>query len=70
MIKIHLSKLLGERKMKQIDLIRKTGIRNEAINSYFHEYAINFKIEHMNKICKALNCKISDLIEYMPDDEK
>lgn len=43
MVKFHLSKLLGERKMTQKELSRKTGIRNSTINELYHEIAISIK---------------------------
>lgn len=67
MIKIHISRILGEKKMKQIDLVRLTGIRNDTINAWYHEYVKYIKVEHINKLCEVLNCSVSDLIEYIPD---
>lgn len=67
MIRIHLSKLLGERKMTQADLARKTGIRAGTINDLYWGLAVYIKIEHLDKICTVLSCSISDLIEFIPD---
>lgn len=70
MVKIHLSKLLGERKMTQRTLAIKTGIRAATINQYYHEYADRINIEHIDRICEVLNCNISDLMEYIPNKIK
>jgi putative transcriptional regulator len=67
MVRIHLSKLLGERKMTQMDLFRKTKIRYETINAYYHEYAKRVNLHDINKICTVLNCKIEELMEFIPD---
>lgn len=69
MIKIYLSDILGKKKMKQADLRRLTGIRSETMSAYYYEYVKRINVADLNKICKALNCKLSDLMEYIPDDE-
>ena len=67
MIRIHLSRLLGERRMTQIDLSRKTGIRVATINELYHELAVRVNLEHLDKICEVLNCELTELIEYVPN---
>jgi putative transcriptional regulator len=67
MVKIHLSTLLGKMKWNQTDLVRATGIRPNAINDLYHEIAISVKIDHIDLICKALQCTSAELIEYIPD---
>ncbi len=69
MVKIHLSKLMGERRISQAQLARKTGIRPNTIGEYYHELTDCIKLSHINKICKVLNCTASELIEYIPDEE-
>jgi putative transcriptional regulator len=70
MIKIHLSRLLGEHKMTQAELSRITGIRPNAINEMYHEICERINIEYIDLICEALDCKSSDLIEYVPNKIK
>lgn len=67
MIKIYLSKLLGEKRITQSALTKATGIRPGTINLLYHEYAKRLNVEDLNKICSYLDCKLSDLIEYIPD---
>lgn len=62
MIKIHLSKLLGERRMTQTELARKTGIRIATINELYHELVTRVNLEHLDKICEVLDCNLEDLI--------
>ncbi len=69
MVKIHLSKVMGEKRVSQAQLARKTGIRPNTVCEYYHEIAESIKFEHINSICKALDCKAYDLIEYIPDEE-
>lgn len=67
MVRIYLSKLLGERRMTQRDLSKLTGIRPNTINEWYHEFVISLKVEHIDKICEVLGCTIDELIEVVPD---
>ncbi|HBV97348.1 MAG: XRE family transcriptional regulator [Peptococcaceae bacterium BICA1-7] len=66
MIKIHLSKLLGERRWTQADLARITGIRPSTIGDYYHELVERVNLNHLDKICEVLGCQVSDVLEYIP----
>ena len=68
MIKIHLSRLLGERRMKQSDLSRKTGIRANTVSDLSNEYAISISFENLELICTTLGCTISELLELKPNE--
>lgn len=67
MIKIYLSRLLGERRMTQADLARKTGIRPTTINEMYHEMSERVNLEHLDLICEALGCELTDLMIYIPN---
>lgn len=70
MIKIHLSRLLGEKRWTQKDLAEATGIRPSTINEWYHEFVTRINLDHVDKICEVLECDISDLIEYVPNQHK
>lgn len=67
MIKIKLSDLLGKHKMTQKALADITGIRPGTISKMYYEEVKRVDISHIDSICKAFGCKISDLIEYIDD---
>lgn len=69
MIRILLSTRLGERRWTQADLARATGIRPSTINDLYHEIAERVNLEHLDLICEALGCEISDLIVREPNQE-
>lgn len=70
MIRIRLSRLLGDRRMTQSELARKTGIRKATINELYWELCDYVKLETLDKICVALNCKLSELLEEEKADER
>ena len=69
MVRILLSTRLGERKWTQADLSRITGIRPNTISELYHEVATRISIDHIDLICEALGCGVSDLIEVVPNKE-
>jgi len=70
MIKIKLSDLLGKHKMTQKALAEETKIRPATISKMYYEESKRIDIKHLNSICKAFDCEISDLLEYIPDAEE
>ena len=69
MIRILLSTRLGERRWTQVDLARRTGIRAATINELYHEIAERINFEHLDLICEALECDISDVIVRVPNND-
>jgi Predicted transcriptional regulator len=67
MVKIHLSKLLGEKRMTQKQLSELTGIRPNTINEWYHDIAVSLRVEHLDRICEVLNCSVSELLEVIPN---
>ena len=66
MIRILLSKKLGELRWTQADLARATGIRPNTINEYYHELSERMNLDHLDLICSALNCDICEIIVRIP----
>ena len=68
MIRILLSTLLGARRWTQRDLSRVTGIRPNTINDLYHEMTDRVSLEQLDLICEVLDCKLSDIIVRMPNN--
>lgn len=62
MIRIQLSKILGEKRLTQADIARMTGIRAGTINDLYHEIASRINLEHLDLLCEALDCDVADLL--------
>ena len=69
MIRILLSTELGKRRWSQADLARKTGIRASTIGDYYNELTDRINLRHFELICKALDCDLTDLLVYHPDED-
>ncbi|GAA6323604.1 hypothetical protein F350042L8_07020 [Fusobacterium ulcerans] len=69
MVKFKLHLLMAEQRMTQKDVAEKTGIHAPTINKYFHDTYQKIDKNHIIAFCKLFNCKVQDLIEYIPDDD-
>lgn len=70
MIRILLSTRLGERRWTQADLARATGIRAATINELYNELVDRVNLDHLDRICRALDCEVGDLLLYEDGDGK
>ncbi len=70
MIRIKLSDLLGKHKMSQKALSNLTNIRPATISKMYYEESKRLDIEQLNSICNVVKCEISDLLEFIPDENK
>nr|WP_300878941.1 helix-turn-helix transcriptional regulator [uncultured Acetatifactor sp.] len=68
MIKILLSRKLGELRWTQADLARKTGIRPSTISEIYHEMVERINLEHLDLICEALDCELEEIIIRIQND--
>ena len=65
-IRIFLSRKLGELRMTQADLSRKTGIRQNTISDMYNEMCDRVNLDHLDLICEALNCDLSEILVREP----
>tara|TARA_R110000751_G_scaffold41606_1_gene97489 strand:+ start:132 stop:347 length:216 start_codon:yes stop_codon:yes gene_type:complete len=68
MIKCHLSKLMGERKLKVTDVARDTGINRGTITRLYHETATRIELDVIEELCRYLGCEVGDLLEIQPEN--
>jgi putative transcriptional regulator len=69
-VRINLAVLLAKKKWKVTDLAKLTGIRYMTLSDMYHEFTERISLEHIDLICKALDCTAGELIEYVPDKSK
>ncbi|MBJ3768847.1 helix-turn-helix transcriptional regulator, partial [Bacillus subtilis] len=75
MIKFKLDKLLEKHDKSMYWLSRKTEIRPNTISKWVNneqlseeEKVKSINVEALDRICKVLNCKLEDVIEFVEDD--
>lgn len=67
MIKCHLSRLMGERKMNIADVARETGLHRNTITLLYNETANRVDIETIDGLCKLFGCGVGDIFEFISD---
>lgn len=65
-IKIHLSRILGERRITQAELHRLTGISAHTISAIYNERVSMISFRTLERLCEALDCSVGDILEYVP----
>lgn len=68
MIRCHLSRLMGERKMKIVDVARATELHRNTITLLYKEEASRVDLDAMNRLCRLFGCAVGELFEYVPDE--
>ena len=63
MIRCHLSRIMGENKMKIADVSRETGLNRSTVTALYNETATRLDLETVEKLCKLFKCQIGDLLE-------
>ena len=66
MIRCHLSRLMGERKMKIADVARGTGLNRNTVTLLYNETATRLDLESIEKLCVLFDCGVGDLLEFHP----
>ena len=69
MIRIYLSRRLGELRWTQADLARATGIRPATISAMYNEFIDRVNLEHLELICEALECDLTEILYYEKSKE-
>ena len=69
MITCHLSRLLGEKRLKIGDVGRDTNINRGTFTRMFHETASSIDLAVLDTLCQNLDCEICELYERQEEEE-
>jgi putative transcriptional regulator len=65
MIRCHLSRMMGERKMKIADVARECGLHRNMITLLYNETASRVELDTIERLCRLFECKVGDLFEMI-----
>lgn len=65
MIKCHLSRLMGERKLKISDVARDTGLHRNTVTLLYQETATRVDLDAIEALCKYFQVGVGDLLELV-----
>lgn len=68
MINIRLGELMGRKRMNQATLSKAANIRPNTVSMLYHGTLKHLDLEHLDSLCRVLECTPGDLIEYIPDE--
>lgn len=62
-IRCHLARLMGERKLKIVDVARETGLNRNTVTLLYKETAQRIDMDAIDKLCELFGCEVGDLLE-------
>lgn len=62
-IRLKLKEVLDSKKITRYELAKRTNIRYPIIDKYYKNRVIRYDSYVLAKICEAIDCNISDLLE-------
>lgn len=69
MIRCHLARMMGEKKLRIADVARETGLSRATVTLLYKETAQKVDLESIEKICRLFNCKVGELFELQSELE-
>jgi putative transcriptional regulator len=60
-----LSRLMGERRVRIIDVSRATGISRNMLSKLYYDRAHRVDLADIAKLCDYLECSVADLFEIV-----
>ena len=64
MIKLTLNEYLDSHGITRYELAQKTKTRFAIIDSYYKNKVVRYDSDVLDRICRALDCDVCDLISY------
>ena len=75
MIRFRIQELIAEKHFREgrrvtlLDLSLATGISRVTLSKMVNQIGYSTVTDNLDSLCKFFNCKLSDLAEYVPDDQ-
>lgn len=66
-IKVNLDLMLVKKRVGLVELAQKVGISPTNLSILKTGKAKAIRFTTLNNICKALDCQVSDILEYVPE---
>lgn len=69
-VKVKLAELMDSRGITRNRLRTLTGVKYDVIDRYYKGSSVEWAdLDFLAKVCYVLDCKISDLLEYVPPQQ-
>lgn len=64
MIKNNLSKIMGEKRLKIVDIINETSLSRGAVTRVYNDTAVKIDMSTIDELCRYLKVGVGELFEY------
>jgi len=65
MIRCHLSRLMGEKRVRIVDVARSTGISRNMLAKLYYDRAKRVELSDLARLCHYFGCAVGDLLEWV-----
>jgi putative transcriptional regulator len=69
-VKVKLDELLKQRNLSKNKLAHRAEMQRTQLNHYCRNEITRLDTDVLSRICSALDCRIEDLLEYIPSTTK
>lgn len=69
-VKINLAKIIEEKGISKNKLSQRAEMQRTQLNNYCNNNISRLDIDVLARLCTVLDCKISDLLEFVPATEE
>ena len=70
MVRLTIDKYLEKSGITRYELSKRTEVKFQTIDRYYKNRVVRYDSYILDRICTALGCSLSDIIEYVKDDEE
>jgi len=70
MIRCHLARVMGDKRLKIVDVARDTGINRGTITRMYHDQAERVELEVLDVLCRYLEVEIGELYEFLDESDE
>lgn len=68
MVSSKLARIMGDRLIKITKMANDTGLSRTTLTNLYYRRTKQIDLETLNKICGYLQCDVSDILEFTPDE--
>ena len=68
MINLRIKEYIDKKGITRYEVAKRMEIEFSVIDRYYKNTVVRYDSHILNKICMALGCDLSDIIEYVPDE--
>lgn len=69
MVRLTIDKMLEKRGITRYELAKRTEIKFQTIDRYYKNRVVRYDSYILDRICTVLECNVSDILEYVKDEE-